>query len=185
MWNETFYLAWFKRVVASPDQRVALFPRGSFRTEEAASDNVLRADATYSKILMLNRQLKHFNVTQEMKERESILLRDEWKRARKVPFLEVGSPIKGRIWWSVVEQQTSLGSFGFLFCLVLSSDDGESEFLPKWPLKRLILDSTNCLGSFTSHVNILTSSVEADRKHLAPDVPADTSLCGSVKFSRT
>lgn len=99
----------------------------------------------------------------------------------KVPFLPVSSPIMEGF-DDLLEPQTSLGSFGFFFCLVSSSDDGESEFLPKWPLKRLILDFANCLGSFTPHVNILTSSVEADQKHLAPDVPADT-LCGSVKFS--
>lgn len=100
----------------------------------------------------------------------------------KVPFLQVSSAITEGF-DDVLEPQTSLGSFGFCFCLVLSSGDGESEFLPKWPLKRLILDLANCLGSFTTHVNILTGSVQADQKHLAPDVPADTlSLCGSVKF---
>lgn len=70
--------------------------------------------------------------------------------------------------WSSKHHSDLLGSF---FCSVLSSDDGESDF--KWPLKQLILDPTNGLGSFTSHVNILTSSEEADDKHLAPDVPAD------------
>lgn len=84
----------------------------------------------------------------------------------------------------LLEQQPSLRSFGFFFSSLLSSDDGESEFLPKWPLKQLISGLANGLGSFTSGVNILTSSVEADKKHLAPDVPADTlSLSGSVKFS--